>query len=115
MVPLQSTVISSLASLPSTNHLIPSDKVVFQQQSNTSLSSNFNDRFNRSPVNSELVNFIQQMSEEYKCEAKNKERSINTSKNDDNVQLFKFKDNLSTQSDIVGLVTAPDAFTGKVI
>ncbi|VDP72412.1 unnamed protein product, partial [Schistosoma curassoni] len=115
MVPLQSTVISSLASLPSTNHLIPSDKVVFQQQSNTSLSSNFNDRFNRSPVNSELINFIQQMSEEYKCEAKNKERSINTSKNDDNVQLFKFKDNLSTQSDIVGLVTAPDAFTGKPI
>ncbi|CAH8643177.1 unnamed protein product [Schistosoma intercalatum] len=115
MVPLQSTVISSLASLPSTNHLIPSDKVVFQQQSNTSLSSNFNDRFNRSPVNSELINFIQQMSEEYKCEAKNKERSINTSKNDDNVQLFKFKDNLSTQSDIVGLVTAPNAFTGKSI
>ncbi|CAH8644301.1 unnamed protein product, partial [Schistosoma intercalatum] len=112
---LKSTVISSLASLPSTNHLIPSDKVVFQQQSNTSLSSNFNDRFNRSPVNSELINFIQQMSEEYKCEAKNKERSINTSKNDDNVQLFKFKDNLSTQSDIVGLVTAPNAFTGKSI
>ncbi|VDP44136.1 unnamed protein product [Schistosoma margrebowiei] len=114
MVPLQSTVISSLASLSSTNHLIPSDKVVFQQQSNTSLSSNFNDQFNRSPVNSELINFIQQMSEEYKCEAKKKERSKNTSKNDDNIQLFKFKDNLSTKSDIVGLVTAPDAFTGKL-
>ncbi|CAH8635327.1 unnamed protein product [Schistosoma mattheei] len=112
---LKSTVISSLASLPSTNHLIPSDKVVFQQQSNTSLLSNFNDQFNRSPVNSDLINFIQQMSEEYKCEAKNKERSINTSKNDDNVQLFKFKDNSSTKSDIVGLVTAPDAFTGKLI
>ncbi|CAH8662435.1 unnamed protein product [Schistosoma margrebowiei] len=111
---LKSTVISSLASLSSTNHLIPSDKVVFQQQSNTSLSSNFNDQFNRSPVNSELINFIQQMSEEYKCEAKKKERSKNTSKNDDNVQQFKFKDNLSTKCDIVGLVTAPDAFTGKL-
>ncbi|CAH8564776.1 unnamed protein product [Schistosoma turkestanicum] len=114
MAPLQPTVISSLSSLSSVNHLLSTDKIVFQQQSNTSLSSDFLELSNNSPANSKLINLIQQTGGEYTYEVKNKERSINLFiNNSNNIQLFESQDNLSANSKIVEDVTVSEALTEK--
>ncbi|KAH8867380.1 hypothetical protein EWB00_004803 [Schistosoma japonicum] len=102
IAPLQPTVISSLASVSSINHLVSNDKTVFQHQPNNLLSPNLNYQQVKSSFNSKLNTFNQRANKEYTTTVKNDEKSsMYLVTNDISIQSLKFLDNLSTGGDKV--------------